>query len=142
MSRIKVGVDFELTIDPGTVRYFIEKSRALSAGLSDEYEDGHEREVHFDGIGKDIHQHAGLAEEEEASSDNHELKNLIDDLNVDEASELVALVWIGRGDFELAEWKKAVETARASATNKTSSYLMGTPMLGDLLQEGLAAIGA
>jgi len=142
MSRIKAGKELELTIDPGMVRFLIEKSRALSADLSDEYEDGHEKEVHFDGLGKDIHQHAGLAEEEETNSNNQELQHLIDDLNVDEASELVALVWIGRGDFELGEWKKAGETARTSATNKTSSYLMGMPMLGDWLQEGLAAIGA
>jgi len=141
MTRIKTGKELELTIDPGMVRFLIEKSRALSADLSDEYEDGHEKEVHFDGFGKDIHQHVGLAEDEETNSNNPELQHLIDDLNVDEAAELVALVWIGRGDFELGEWKKAVETARTSAVNKTSSYLMGMPMLGDWLQEGLAAIG-
>jgi hypothetical protein len=142
MSIKKTGAEINTLLDPGMVRFMIEKSRAISAGISDEYEDGHEREVHFNDYDKDIHQHAALAEEEDVNSNNQELQHLIDDLNVDEAAELVALVWVGRGDFDPGEWKKAVEMARASATNKTSAYLMGMPMLGDLLQEGLAAIGA
>lgn len=141
MSNAKADFKFVLTINPETVRDIIEKARAISANLSDEYEGGHEHEVEFDGYNKDIHQHSGLAEEETADMSDTQLQQLIDGLNEDKASELVAITWIGRGDFEIGEWEKTVETARRSATAKTSTYLMGMPMLGDWLDEGLAAIG-
>jgi hypothetical protein len=68
-----------------------------------------------------------------------ELQTVIRDLNVDEQAELVALAWIGRGDYEAGEWNEAVAEARANHTARTAEYLTGTPMLGDLLEEGLAA---
>src|SRR5579863_2468721 len=40
-----------------------------------------------------------------------ELVEAIEGLNEDELIELVALVWLGRGDYEAAEWGQAVEAA-------------------------------
>ena len=134
--------DYELTIDPETVRGFILKARAISSGVTEDYDDGHEHEIEVDNLLSDSHHHDGLAEEEEEDLTTEELRELIDDLNVDEAAELVALVWVGRGDYDAAEFLTAVETARSSATQKTSKYLLGMPMLGDWLEEGLDAIGA
>ncbi len=69
-----------------------------------------------------------------------ELKTLIDDLNVDEQCELLALTWIGRGDFTAEDWEEAISTARDAHNAKTTAgYLLGIPMLGDYLEEGLAA---
>lgn len=70
-----------------------------------------------------------------------ELKEAIDDLNVDQQSELVALTWLGRGDYTLDEWSEAVDSAREERTVETSLYLLGTPLLADLLSEGLAQFG-
>jgi hypothetical protein len=70
-----------------------------------------------------------------------ELRAAIDDLNVDEQCALVALVWIGRGDFDVEQWKEAVATARSRRTGPTSRYLLGIPILPDYLEEGLAAFG-
>ena len=42
-----------------------------------------------------------------------ELKELIDDLNVDEAADLVAITWVGRGDFEAAEFEQAQRERRS-----------------------------
>ena len=134
--------EYELTIDPETVRRFILKARAISSGVTSDYDDGHEHEIEVDGLLSDSHHHDGLAEEEEEDLTGEELRQLIDDLNVDEAAELVALAWIGRGDYDAVEFKVAAENARNSATQKTSKYLLGMPMLGDWLEEGLAAIGA
>src|SRR5271170_7428801 len=36
-----------------------------------------------------------------------ELREIIDDLNEDELIDLIALVWVGRGDFDRAEWPDA-----------------------------------
>jgi len=54
---------------------------------------------------------------------------------------LWALVWIGRGDFTADEWEGALEAARDADNGRTSAYLLGTPNLGDELEEGMAALG-
>lgn len=70
-----------------------------------------------------------------------EIKDMIDGLNEDHQAELVALTWLGRGDFIADEWAEAVRTARERRTNATSDYLLGTPLLGDYLEEGLCQLG-
>ncbi len=70
-----------------------------------------------------------------------ELKDAIEALNDDEQAELVALTWIGRGDFTCDEWDEVVRTARQRRTNPTADYLLGTPLLGDYLEEGLSQLG-
>jgi hypothetical protein len=68
-----------------------------------------------------------------------ELKEAIDDMNVDEQCELVALTWVGRGDFSKDEWEEALQAAREAHNDHTAAYLLGTPLLPDYLEEGLAA---
>jgi len=70
-----------------------------------------------------------------------ELKEAIDDLNEDEVVDLIALAWVGRGDFARAEWATARRLARERHRPKSSSYLIGMPALGDYLEEGLDALG-
>jgi hypothetical protein len=70
-----------------------------------------------------------------------ELKSFIDNLNEDEQAELVALVWLGRGDYEGRDWSTALKEARARHTGSTADYLLGEPLLGDLIEEGLATLG-
>ncbi len=73
----------------------------------------------------------------------HEIKEFIDDLNVDEQIDLVALTWLGRGDYSVSEWDEACAEARRARDEHghTSEYLLGAPLLGDYLEEGLAAFG-
>jgi len=138
----KVEREWELTIGPDTVRDFVLKAKAISAAVNEDYEDGSEHEVEIDGDAHDTHQHDGLAEEETEDLRSEELRELIADLNVDEAAELVALVWIGRGDYDAGEWTEALEEARRRGNKRTAAYLLGMPLLGDYLEEGLEAIGA
>lgn len=73
-----------------------------------------------------------------------EMRLMIDGLNTDEAASLIALVFVGRGDMEPAEWPDAYRLAHermASGGLAPSAYLMGIPNLGDLLDEGLAGLG-
>lgn len=134
--------EWELSIGPDTVRLFVLKAKAISAALSSDYADGNEHEVELNDQSRDSHHHDGLAEEEEQDLTEEELRELLDDLNVDEAAELIALVWIGRGDYDASEWPEAVAEAKQRGHKKTTKYLMGLPMLGDWLEEGLEAIGA
>jgi hypothetical protein len=70
-----------------------------------------------------------------------ELRELIDDLNEDEVVDLIALVWIGRGDFGIEELAEVRETARERHQGSSARYLMGIPTLADYLAEGVAAAG-
>jgi len=73
-----------------------------------------------------------------------ELRDVIAGLNEDERADLIALVFIGRGDMEPEEWGDAVRLAKEreeSSSLSTADWLIGIPNLGDLLDEGLAAMG-
>ncbi|MCO5073277.1 MAG: DUF3775 domain-containing protein [Rhizobiaceae bacterium] len=141
--RHKTDPEWALSISPETVRLFILKAKAISAGVNSDYDDGHEHEIEMDSDRThDTHQHDGLVEEEQEDLTEEELRELIDDLNVDEAADLVALAWVGRGDYDAGEWAEAVAEAKRRGTSKTSKYLMGMPMLGAWLEEGLEALGA
>ena len=70
-----------------------------------------------------------------------EIKDLIDSLDVDEQSALVALTWVGRGDFGADDWDDALSTAQERHNDHTAAYLLGMPLLADLLQNGLGELG-
>ncbi|MBV8663149.1 MAG: DUF3775 domain-containing protein [Hyphomicrobiales bacterium] len=67
-----------------------------------------------------------------------ELKAYIDAMDVDEQCELVALSWVGRGEFTAEEWKSAMADARARSDAPTSTYLLCDPLLASHLEYGLA----
>ncbi len=66
-----------------------------------------------------------------------ELVATIDDLEPDQQIELVALMWLGRGDFDIEDWDEAVAEAGRARTARTADYLIATPLLPDYLSEGL-----
>jgi len=70
-----------------------------------------------------------------------EFKSTVDDLEPDQQVALVALMWIGRGDFEASEWNMAFRQAGEEWTPQTAEYLLTTPLVADYLEEGLAALG-
>ena len=70
-----------------------------------------------------------------------ELRAFIEAMNVDEAAELTAIAWIGRGSFEPEEFAEALRTARAEATAPTADYLLGMTDLAENLEAGLEALG-
>ena len=71
-----------------------------------------------------------------------ELQSRIDGLNEDEQTALVALAWVGRGDYEVGQWKEALAMARSRHTGPTSRYLLGIPVLADYLEEGTRRVRA
>lgn len=85
------------------------------------------------------------ADEDDDSSDDlpeDTLRAFITELNEDEQAALIALAWIGRGDYEAAEWEEArTLAAERNAGRDASDYLLGMDGLGDLLEEGVAAFG-
>ena len=71
-----------------------------------------------------------------------ELKNKIDDLEPDQQISLVALMWLGRGDYSIEEWPEALAFAEETWTDHTANYLIGVSLLADYLQEGVDQIDA
>jgi hypothetical protein len=67
-----------------------------------------------------------------------ELLGAIRGLNDDERIKLVALAWLGRGTYDIGEWKEAVATAKSEHSRRTAEYLLNLPLLGDYLEDGLA----
>lgn len=70
-----------------------------------------------------------------------ELLTAIRDLEPDQQVQLVALMWLGRGDFEVDEWEEALSQARDSWNRRAAEYLTATPLLSDYLEEGLSLLG-
>ncbi|MDH7786559.1 hypothetical protein QBD01_002580 [Ochrobactrum sp. 19YEA23] len=80
----------------------------------------------------------------DASLDNPTRKELfaaIRSLNEDQRIELLALMWVGRGDFSPEEWDEALSTASDRHNGREAKYLIGTPLLGDYIEEGLVSLG-
>jgi Protein of unknown function (DUF3775) len=70
-----------------------------------------------------------------------ELRAMIRGLNEDEQVDLVALAWLGRGDGDLDDWDEIRAEASRAHNKRTARYLMGMPLLGDMLEEGLSQFG-
>lgn len=70
-----------------------------------------------------------------------ELKEFLSSLNEDEIANLLALAWMGRGDFGRDEWTTAVMEARRVEDAKAADYLIATPLIADYLEEGLSQLG-
>jgi hypothetical protein len=88
-----------------------------------------------------------VLEDNGGDSVTSEIASFIRAMNEDEQTDLVALMWLGRGDGTLEQW----EDLRREATERRSEYrnprwetvryLLGEPLLGDLLAEGLDKFG-
>ena len=86
----------------------------------------------------------GVASVLEAHSDDltqKELVAFINALSEEEQAELVALLWLGRGDGTLEDWDDLRDEAQRQHNNRTAAYLLGEPLLSDHLEEGLSQFG-
>jgi hypothetical protein len=70
-----------------------------------------------------------------------ELVAALDNLNEDEKNDLLALTWIGRGDFDVSEWQNAKMQVQNMRHSHVADYLYHTPMLSDFLEEALSKAG-
>lgn len=66
-----------------------------------------------------------------------EFESIIADLEPDQQQQIVALLWLGRGDGTLEDWAALLEQARDQWNPRTAEYLIAHPYLADFLQEAL-----
>jgi hypothetical protein len=80
----------------------------------------------------------------EAGADNpawQELAAALDALDDDQRIEILALTWLGRGDFDRGKWRDALAQARQIHDVAETQYLLGTPLLADYMEGAIAALG-
>jgi hypothetical protein len=82
-----------------------------------------------------------VIEDLEGDATETELADALKGLNGDEMDELLALMWLGRGDFAPSEWPDALRQARQRGFGPAADSLMATPLHADHLAEGAAALG-
>ena len=123
----------ELTISPEKVCYIISKAREFDA--KDPVTDPDE------GSNPTDDDQRAVLEDHPDDPVRAELATFIHDLNVDEQVDLVAMMWLGRGDNEFEEWSAIRAEAERARNNRTAAYLIGTPLLADYLEEALNQFG-
>lgn len=126
-----------IAVDPEKVYFVIVKSRAFDAGVEPESDLEEPTPSHR------VVEEELIEEREEHDEDPtyDEVSEFIGSLNEEEQINLVALTWLGRGDFTVEEWQEALQEARAARSDHTASYLLGIPLLSDYLEEGLSQHG-
>jgi hypothetical protein len=70
-----------------------------------------------------------------------EMRQFLAGLNVEEYRSVLALLWLGRGDYDKREWDEALTEAETLRSERGPDYLIGTPLLSDHLEEGLNQLG-
>ncbi|MGH6926311.1 MAG: DUF3775 domain-containing protein [Propylenella sp.] len=123
----------DINVSPEKVCYIIVKAREFDVKVEpvepdpgSNPSDDAEREV--------LEDHAG-------DPTQQELEEAIADLNDDEVVDLIAIAWVGRGDFDRSDFDGARNLARERHRPNSAPYLIGIPTLGDYLDEGLAELG-
>ena len=82
-----------------------------------------------------------ILEDQPDDATEEELDAAIERLNDDAQLDLVAMIWIGRGDFTLAEWNEARAAARDIGRERMPRYVRGIPLVSDYLDEALSQLG-
>jgi hypothetical protein len=62
-------------------------------------------------------------------------------LNIEEQVDLLAMIYLGRGDFDLAEWDGALREARDRIDAGDADFMIGDRALPEYLGEALDAFG-
>jgi Protein of unknown function (DUF3775) len=119
-----------LNIASDTLAFIIEKAREFDVKESDSDPDS--------GSNPNDDGNADILEDKADDATREELVGSIRELNEDERAELIALAWLGRGTYDLEEWDEAVSTARSEHGKRAAEYLIGLPLLGDYLEDGMA----
>jgi hypothetical protein len=70
-----------------------------------------------------------------------EFVECIGEMDQRQRAELIALMWVGRGDYGIEDWESAVDDAIGDYSVRAAQYLIAHPMVSDDLEEGLIAHG-
>ncbi len=120
----------ELRINPDTVCFVVVKARELDVKVDPEELD--------EGSNPTDDQMTSILEDYADDPTFEELKSFLEGLNDEELEDLLALTWLGRGDGTLDDWDDIMGEVQDVRERHTINYLLGTPLLADYLEAGLA----
>ena len=123
----------EINVNPEKVCFIIVKAREFDAKVEPVEPDP--------GSNPSDDQEGGVLGDYADDPTLEELRGAIGMLDDDELIDVIALAWVGRGDFSRADWSEARALARERHQQPSTDYLVGIPTLGDYLEEGLAELG-
>lgn len=121
----------ELTISPEKAFFIIVKAREFDEQVAPTDPDS--------GSNPTDDREVDVLEEQADNPVLQELQAALGGLNVDEQLDLLALTWLGRGDF--GSFAQARQEAVDVSAKHIPCYLIGTPLLSDYLEEGLSQLG-
>jgi Protein of unknown function (DUF3775) len=127
----------ELRISIEKVCAFIEAARELAGKVPSTV--GDRTTTGDDSKLATIDEPEGSGEDEDAR--RREAVEFVAGLNVEEQTDLLALIWLGRGDYELSEWDAALTEAEARIAARDPDYMIGDAALAEYLGDGLEAFG-
>jgi hypothetical protein len=131
MARAPDDDDVDLGVSLETVATVVDLARSMQG----------KEETDADQATEDANSEAALLQETPDDMTEDALRLFIDELNDDEQAALIALTWIGRGDYGPEDWEEARSLAAERNESEPASYLLQMDMLGDLLAEGVASFG-
>jgi hypothetical protein len=77
---------------------------------------------------------------EGADPRRREVVSFIAGLDAEEQVNLLALILLGRGDYDILEWDDALIAARDAIDDRSADFMIGDPALPAYLLEGLEAL--
>ncbi|MFD0986718.1 DUF3775 domain-containing protein [Methyloligella solikamskensis] len=124
----------EISIDPDYVKSLAVKVRAIMVEEANEMPDVGSNPT-------DDETPPNEFQDDEGDLRREEIVEEIQGLNEQEQAELVALLWLGRGDGEPAEWSDLVDQAKDRQEIPTADYLLDHPHVADHWLEALSQLG-
>ena len=125
--------DIELQVNPDDVCQLIQLARNFhtqeAVVLTDETSD------------QDRNMSGKASEGYPVNAVREEFRTIIADLDHRQQIELVALLWLGRGDDTAADWNRLLGDAANAWSEHTGQYLLDQPLLADHLIAGLETLG-
>ena len=70
-----------------------------------------------------------------------EISNVIEDLDEDQQIDLLTLMYVGRGDFDINDWSAARKEAKNNLAPNLTGYLLSKPFIADYLEKSLELLG-
>ena len=124
----------ELSIDPDYLRRLIVKVRSFMGKEETDIPDDGSNPI-------DDEVPLGALQDEDDDLSREEVVEEIQGLSPRQRAELVALMWLGRGDGEPEEWNELLARAIERREVPTENYLLDHPLLAEHWLDGMERLG-
>jgi hypothetical protein len=123
-----------LNLNPATVFFIIDKAKEFQAKEGVTFpEEAPNSEYEYDTL--------QIVADHSDDRTYTEVKQRIEDLNIDEKVDLLSLMFLGRGDFVERDWSSAHKEAINNLPPDLTAYLFSKPTIAYYLEKGLESLG-